>query len=88
MTQARELFYTELIVNLESRILIAIGFDVEVELAFEHIAAFFSRNIVATDKKLLMQTVAIGFCNDSFKLPVCLYHHPKVIAAGCIAMSA
>ena len=32
--------------------------------------------------------MATGFCNDSFKLPLCLYYHPKAISAACIILTA
>ncbi len=76
-----------MIQDLESKILIAIGFDLEIELPHVFITEFIEK-FVTSDEKLKLYQVSIRFCNDSFKLPLSLYHHPKVIAASCIAMAA
>ena len=72
---------------MESKILLSIGFEMEVELPHSQITEFIERH-VAPDQKLLLHQIAMRFCNDSFKLPISLYHHPKVIAASCIAMGS
>lgn len=79
--------YGQMIQDLESQILLAIGFDTEVELPHVFISEFIDKFVVS-DQRLPLHQVSIRFCNDSFKLPICLYHHPKVIAASCIAMAA
>jgi hypothetical protein len=39
-------------------------------------------------EKVFTKSLSYKFCNDSFKLPLCLYFHPKIIAAACILFAA
>ena len=65
----------------------AIGFDFECELPYKHLKNFCDKYVPLPTKDSLYE-LAFKFCNDSFKLPLCLYYHPKVVAAACIHMAA
>jgi hypothetical protein len=43
---------------------------------------------VALTSRDSIHELAVKFCNDSFKLPLSLFFHPKVQAAVCIHMAA
>lgn len=63
------------------------GFDFELELPYKHLRSFCEKHVPVATKETLYQ-IAFKFCNDSFKLPACLYFHPKIIAAACVQMAA
>lgn len=69
----------------EHELLVAMNFDFDLvdNLPYGAIMSFCKTygNPVSMDQVL---STAITFCNDSFKLPLCLHYHPKVIAAACI----
>lgn len=75
----------ELIEAEEHELLIATCFDFEHidNLPYGPILAF-CRTYASTVCSEQLLTTAMTFCNDSFKLPLCLFYHPKVIAAACI----
>lgn len=63
----------------------ATAFDFEAfdHLPFQTIYAFCRAHGNEFSRGQVCQT-ALTYCNDSFKLPLALYYHPKVIAAACI----
>lgn len=65
----------------------ALGFDFECELPYVPIREFCKKHLPLTSKDSIFE-LAIKFCNDSFKIPLCLYFHPKILAASCIYMAA
>jgi len=75
----------ELIEAEENELLLAAGFDFDLveNLPYGPIIAF-CRTYANSVSSEQLETIAHSFCNDSFKLPLCLYYHPKVIAAACI----
>lgn len=66
-------------------VLEAVDFDLECvdHLPYGHILIFCKEFVSDAFRDHLCSTALI-FCNDSFKLPLCLLYHPKVIAAACI----
>lgn len=58
-------------------------FDLVEHLPFTTVYSFCAKYGNEISKGQLCSTAMI-YCNDSFKLPLCLYYHPKVIAAACI----
>lgn len=65
----------------------ALGFDFEYELPYIHIREFCVKFLTIATRESIYD-LALKFCNDSFKLPICLYIHPKIIASACIQMAA
>lgn len=86
MNDQREKCYKELLEELEYEILETIGFDFEIELPYRHIRKFCEKQVPQATRDTVYD-LAFKFCNDSFKLPACLYFHPKIIAASCIQMA-
>ena len=86
LTQDREKHYKEEVEALEMQMLEKTGFEFEIELPYKHIRSFCEKHVPFATRETLSQ-IAFRFCNDSFKLPVCLYFHPKVIAAACLQMA-
>lgn len=84
-TQERENYYKELIEAEEQLVLEAIAFDFECieHLPYSTIRTFCEKYANFASREQL-HFIATSFCNDSFKLPLCLYYHPKIIAAACI----
>ena len=82
---SRENMYKELIEKAEYMVLEAISFDFEGidELPYRWVRDFCESYANFASREHL-QSIACIFCNDSFKLPLCLFFHPKVIAAACI----
>ena len=66
-------------------ILEAVNFDLECvdNLPYGHIRVFCENYANFASREQIFE-FAMTFCNDSFKLPLCLYYHPKIIAAACI----
>ena len=87
LSKDRNQHYRNMIENMESRVLETVGFNLDLELPYPSIEGFCERHASAVSKEGLFQT-AFKFCNDTFRLPLCLYFHPKVIAAACILMAA
>jgi hypothetical protein len=75
----------EQIEAFEHELMMAANFDFEIldYLPYGSILAFCRSHANPLCSEQLILT-AYKFCNDSFKLPLCLYYHPKVIAAACI----
>ena len=65
----------------------AIGFDFECDLPYKAIKDFCMKYVPTVNRDSIFE-LATRFCNDSFKIPLCLYYHPKLIAAACIHMAA
>ena len=65
----------------------AIAFDFEAldDLPYGTIKQFCEK--YANDGRVHLCNIAFTFCNDTFKLPLCLYYHPKIIAAVCIMLA-
>jgi len=82
LSQDREIFYRKLIEDGEALVLNILGFDLDQELPYKHLIEF-SRYLTVPSHESIIDH-AIKFCNDSFKLPLCLFFHPKIIAAACI----
>jgi hypothetical protein len=71
----------------EHHVLEALLFEFEHELPYEHIVDFCHQYVPVAYREGILDH-AMKFCNDSFKLPLCLLYHPKIIAAACIYMAA
>lgn len=87
LSRDREKHYRDMLEALEFEILEKVGFDFEIELPYKHIRSFCENHVPFATRETLHQ-LAYKFCNDSFKLPVCLFFHPKIIAAACLQMAA
>jgi hypothetical protein len=83
LSKEREAHYREMIEEMEFKILFTNGFDLEIDLPYKHIRSFCEKYVQFATRESLYQ-IAFKFCNDSFKLPLSLYFHPKIIAAACI----
>lgn len=83
LSQDRETHYRNLIEKLEFEILVSTGFDLEFELPYKYLRIFCERHVSVANRENLF-LISVRFCNDSFKLPLSLYYHPKVIAAACM----
>jgi len=83
LSKDRELAYRDMIEQMETKILEANGFEFEFDLPYRYIRSFCENHANYASKDSLYQ-LAFKFCNDSFKLPLCLYFHPKIISAACI----
>lgn len=60
-----------------------IGYDLNVELPYKYIIKikdYFISSLKNTD----LFTVASNFINDSYKIPLCLYYHPMLIATASL----
>jgi hypothetical protein len=62
-------------------------FDLEAKLPYKDIITFCLKHVPHLTFESF-STMAQLFCNDSFKLPICLYYHHKAIAAACILFAA
>lgn len=84
-TKERRDHYKGLIEAEEHILLEAADFDLEAldHLPYGAIRAFCEAHVPFASREHL-HGIAQAFCNDSFKLPLCLYYHPKVIAAACL----
>jgi len=87
LTKDREKHYREELEALEFHVLEKIGFEFEIETPYKHIRSFCEKHVPFATRETLYD-LAFKFCNDSFKIPVCLYFHPKVIAAACLQLAA
>lgn len=83
LTKERESHYRDMLEKIEFEILQTIGFDFELELPYKHLRTYCEKYVPIATRETL-HSLAFKFCNDSFKLPVSLYFHPKIIAAACI----
>lgn len=72
----------------EMRVLGVVAFDLECcgvpDLVYGSVHAFFEAGFANFASREHLFTISMTYCNDSFKLPLCLFYHPKVIAAACI----
>jgi len=73
----------EMIFSFEFDIYNAIGFDLNVELPYRYIINI-KDYFISTLKKTELFTFASNFINDSFKIPLCLYYHPMLIATASL----
>ena len=69
--------------SLEFEILCAIGFDLNVDLPYEYLFKFRGLFNDSEQPKLYF-TYCQWFLNDSFFLPLCIYHEPRLIALSAI----
>lgn len=83
----REYHYKEVFEDCEHQVLETIGFDFDAELPYKYIHDFCHKHLPLTSRDAIYE-LTVKFCNDSFKIAICLYYHPKVIAAACIHMAA
>lgn len=81
------MYYKDLFEEAETLVLESVGYDFECDLPYTYINEFCLSYLPLTSKESIME-IATKFCNDSFKLPLCLFYHPKVIAAASIHMAA
>jgi len=65
----------------------AIAFELDLELPYKHIHDYCQKYLPVASRDSIYD-LAAKFCNDSFKLPLCLFFHPKIIAAACIYSAA
>ena len=71
----------EEIINCEFVILNILGFDVNVTLPYKYLLRI--KNYLDNLNSKLFQ-IAFYYINDSFKLPVCLFYEPYMIALSCV----
>ena len=77
---------SERICYVEFEILKIIGFDLNIDLPYKYIDTMVSYTLkTLRNPKFLI--IATNFLNDSFKLPLCLYYHPKLLALAGIYMT-
>lgn len=85
----REYYFRDMFEEAELQVLDALGFEFECELPYKYIREFcYGGSYLVITARDSISELAVKFCNDSFKIPLCLYFHPKVIAAACILMAA
>ena len=87
LSKEREAHYREIIETMESNVLYSLGFDLDLDLPYNIIRTFCEKYADFASRDSLYQ-IAFKFCNDSFKLPLCLFFHPKILAAAFIQMAA
>lgn len=77
------------ILSNEVRILIKIGFDLDIILPYKYLDNILSylRTNLRENLRNFMQTTT-NFINDSFKIPLCLYFDPKLIALSSIMLTS
>jgi hypothetical protein len=73
----------ENIISLEFEILCTIGFDLNFDLPYEYLFKFRGLFNDSEQPKLYF-TYCQWFLNDSFFLPLCIYHEPRLIALSAI----
>lgn len=86
LSKDREKYYRDMVEKAEFEILVATGFDLEFELPYKHLRSFCDKHVAYATREIMFQ-LSLRFCNDSFNLPLCLFFHPKVIAAACLQMA-
>ena len=77
---------SERICYLELEILNKIGFDLNIDLPYKYMDSMVNY-ILKTLRNPKFLIIATSFLNDSFKLPLCLYYDPKVLALAGIYMT-
>jgi hypothetical protein len=84
-TRERADHYRMLIEAEEAMLLEACAFDFDAlhHLPYGPIRSFCDAHAQFASREHL-HGVATAFCNDSFKLPLTLAYHPKVVAAACV----
>lgn len=87
LSQEREFHYRDKFEEAEQEVLCALAFDLDLELPYRHISEFCLKHVPVASRDSLYD-LAVKFCNDSFKLPLCLFFHPKELAAACVFMAA
>ncbi|KAI7882465.1 cyclin-like protein [Lichtheimia hyalospora FSU 10163] len=75
--------WRDAIVRYEIIVLETLCFDLSVDHPYEPLFDIM-RELQASES---MIQSAMGFANDSLRLPVCLIHEPKLIAAACVMLS-
>ena len=71
----------------EYKVIEKLAFEFDCELPYKHIKDFCDKFLPITSKDSIFE-LSVNFCNDSFKVPLCLYYHPKIVGAACIYMAA
>lgn len=79
----------EKIINSELKILVKIGFDLEIELPYRFLEGMidYMRKHLKENLRTFLQTTT-NFINDSFKIPLCLNYEPNLIALTSILLTA
>ena len=68
----------------EQELLKSCGFDLDIESPYQYIDIFFEKN-----KDLAyMQTYAKNFINDSYRLNICLFYEPIILALSAINLTS
>ena len=79
------------LVKCELKVLSRIGFDLEIILPYKFLEIFFDylRIILNDTEKIrnFLQT-SNNFINDSFKIPLCLFYQPRLIALASVFLTA
>lgn len=76
-------------VEYEIRILINIGFELEVVLPYKGLEHLFEylKTVLKEKFRPFLQTCS-NFINDSFKFPLCLYYRPNSVALTSVYLTA
>jgi hypothetical protein len=70
--------------SAETELLKFCGFDLEIESPYHYIDFFFEKN-----KELsFMQIVAKNLLNDSYRLNICLFYEPLILALSAVNSAA
>jgi hypothetical protein len=72
---------------LEFEILSAAGFDLNLDLPYKYVhqMKFYYFDYLKNSKLIIITT---NFINDSFKLPLCLYYDPILVALACLYLAS
>lgn len=69
------------------QVLTTICFDLELELPYQYVQEFVSRFCDKEHREAVKDTASL-FVNDSCKLPLCVFYHPKEVGAAAIFLAA
>lgn len=77
---------SEKVCEIEFEILQKIGFDLAFDLPYQYLDSLLNYVLVylKNPKFLLIST---NFLNDSFKIPICLYYPPQVVAMAAVHLT-
>lgn len=78
---------SEKLCQIEFNILNTIGFDLNVDLPYKyvHLMKFYYVEYLKNPKLI---TITTNFINDSFKLPLCIYYDPLLIALASLNLTS
>lgn len=68
----------------ETELLKYCGFDLEMESPYQYLDAFFEKN----KEYGIMQIIAKNLLNDSFRLNICLFYEPVILALAAVNSAA